>query len=102
VELGASISVGVDDRCVRSIASDVFQARLHAAETFQVRQPSFLLWQHANQRRDGGCATIVEIALMQRSLTSVTLRLRFENGCPVVRLSTAKRQGSPTVRRSRS
>jgi hypothetical protein len=63
VELGASISVGVDDRCVRSIASDVFQARLHAAETFQVRQPSFLLWQHANQRRDGGCATIVEIAL---------------------------------------
>jgi len=31
-------------------------------KTSSLRQPSFLLW-HANQRRDGGCVTIVEIAL---------------------------------------
>jgi hypothetical protein len=67
--LGASISVGVDDRCVlRSTEHrERYVSGLRLActpqEPLYLRQPFFLLCQHANQRRDGGCVTIAEIAL---------------------------------------
>jgi len=106
--LRASISVGVDDRCVlpeRELRERFVSGRWLTCtpqEAFSFGS-IFLLWQYADRQRDAGCSTVAEIAL---NVPNTDLDHAEASGprpgVLLSRFSTAKRRDGPAFGRSRS